>query len=140
MQHYCANCTTRRGRPAIDKDRLPSTDYQQENLVKHTSATSLYDMLSVFDSSSTAHYVNCLQEAVAQGAMEIDAKGRMNFLYCPSAGSALGTLFRQRGTQAERVDTVVVALAAQPDKAHAFLTNSGEYSAYRCLECGEAVL
>src|SRR3954447_26579808 len=123
--YYCPRCTDTLGlRPPPPPQRV-STRYQEKKLAKHTAAlpSSGHPVQSVFDSSSTQYYSDCIQEGVAHGFLEVDRSLGTQVIFCPSAQSSIGSKYKW-GHFAERTDTVVVVKTFDPTKIHAFTESS----------------
>src|SRR5262245_12080078 len=81
MSSYCHRCATRRGylQNVYTSDPLQSS-YQLDKFIKHTLPLS-HPSTSVFNSTSTGKYANYVVDATASGAVELDARGRRNFVW-----------------------------------------------------------
>jgi hypothetical protein len=90
---------------------------------------------SIFDSSSTQYYDDCIREGLARGFLEVDASLGTQVIFCPSAQSSIGSKYKW-GIFAERTDTVVVVKTFDPNKVHTFTENSGRYASLLCRHCG----
>ena len=125
----------------IDVSDLLGTLYQQEKYAKHTTtgAVSRQPTVSVFDSTHTDYYEDCIRETVEHGAVEIDEAGRTNILHCPSAGSDVGTIYNKWGEKAARADMIVVVNTSEGGEIHPMLTHSSNYSSARCHTCEGAL-
>ena len=138
--YYCPNCATMNGlKSGIDTSDVLGTSYQQGKHRKHTVPSTSHPVQSVFDSSSTQYYEDCIQEAIFKGFVEIDDHGRKNVLFCPSTGGDVGSKYKW-GKLATRVDTVVVVNTSAPSEIHPFLTNSSHFSTQACEKYGGSLL
>ena len=135
---YCASCADRlRIRPSVPTTDVLATPYQQRKHEKHTQPASSFPIQSVFDSTTTKYYRECIEEAFQKGAVELDG-ARTNLIFPPSTGSGLGTIHRW-GVAAARADTILVAHTTSSGKAHAMLEESSRYSRRTCAKCGGSV-
>lgn len=138
-EYYCATCADRFGerpeKPTVD---MLGTDYQKGKHQKHTQQSSSYGIQSVFDSTSTQYYQECIEEAFEKGAIEV-YRGRRSILFPPSTGSDIGTKYRW-GVAAQRADTILVAHATSAGLVHAMLEESSRYSGETCKRCGRPIL
>ncbi len=114
------------------------TGYKRGKHEKHAAVDSSVPTQSVFDSSSTPYYADCVREALEKGALQIGSRGT-NALFCPSVGSDIGSRYRW-GQLAERQDAILVVNTWQPDRIHARTEVSSNYSANTCASCGGAIL
>ncbi len=137
---YCAGCADALGkRPSwwATVDPL-GTQYQRDKHQKHTSVSPVFPELSVFDSTSTPYYADCVRETLEKGAVQVGSRGT-NALYCPSIRSDIGSRY-QWGQLAKRQDAVLVVIAWQPNDLHARPEQSSNYSGQRCDSCGGPIL
>jgi len=131
---YCSTCAHAGGLKAgIDTDNVLRSPYQRGKHVKHTSTSgsSQETIRTVFDSTSTMYYAECIRAAVTHGFVEVNGQQK-NILFTPSLGSALGVKL-DWGVEASKPDTIVVVKTSEPTGIHAFLENSSKYSTGRCV-------
>ena len=138
--YYCGGCADALGmRPTWWATADPlDTRYKREKHEKHTRVSPHFPELSVFDSSSTPYYADCVREALAKGALEVGSRGT-NALYCPSIRSDIGSR-HEWGQLADRQDAVLVVKAWEPGKIHARPEASSNFSARACASCGGPIL
>ncbi len=133
---YCPACGKALGfKGGIDASNVLATTYQQDKHDKHTTPATSHRVQTVFDSTSTQYYAQCIDEAIDLGFVEIDDLGRKNVLFCPSTGSSIGQKYKWGQLQSQP-DTVVVVKTSEKTGIHAFLEDSSNYSGYRCANCG----
>jgi hypothetical protein len=91
---YCHRCGVALGHlnDVYTSDPL-GTPYQLTKFMKHTVPSALFDVVSVFETTSTGRYERYVVDAAASGAIEIDDHGRRNFIWL--AGKRTG--FRCEG-------------------------------------------
>jgi hypothetical protein len=136
---YCRACTDLLGyRPTVPTTDVLGSRYQRDKHAKHTSVSSEHTVQTVFDSSSTRYYDDCVREAYQMGAVELSDRGT-NLLFCPSTGSTFGTKYKW-GIYGQRQDTFFVVKTTDPTKMHAMLKGSSDFSNQRCGNCGQAIL
>ncbi len=111
-----------------------ATDYQRQKHQKHTVPSSSHPVQSVFDEPSQEYYLQTIQEAYHQGALDVTSRGT-DILFCPSTQSTFG--FKQRwGSHVGRQDTVRVVKTTDALEVHAYLNASSDHSTHRCDVCG----
>lgn len=135
--YYCPHCADALGLRPPQPPQGMSTPYQEEKRAKHTAAlpSSSNRVQSVFDSSATQYYDDCIQEGVARGFLAVDSSLRTQVIFCPSAQSSIGSKYKW-GQFADRTDTVVVVKPFEPSKVHTFTENSVRYASMHCHHCG----
>jgi hypothetical protein len=135
MPCYCAKCASNLGyRPARPTTDFLQTEFKKQKHTKHTVSSSSYPVQSVFDEPSEAYYVQTLDEAYQNGAIEVSSRGT-DILFCPSTQSSIG--YKQAwGGHVTRQDTVRVADSTDALKVHGYLNASSDHSHKRCDGCG----
>jgi hypothetical protein len=68
-----------------------ATDYQLGKYLKHTTPNAIYPVQSIFNTASTQAYETYVVTPLAAGAVEVDARGRINALW--AAGKDVGLRF-----------------------------------------------
>jgi hypothetical protein len=131
---YCSACADAlEVRPVQPTTDVLGTPYQLNKHAKHTSPSTFFPVQTVFDSSSTDYYADCISEAYQRGAVEFSPQGS-NIIFCPSTGSHIGSKYKW-GVYSQRQDTVLVVKSADTGETHAMLKASSDYSNRRCARC-----
>ena len=135
MTCYCHPCAAKVGylQNVYTSEPLQS-QYQLGKFMKHTLAS--YGHSSVFNSTSTGDYANYVVDAAASGAVEVDARGRRNFIWI--AGRPTGFSYRD-GALVGPTDGVKVVLSSEAGKVHAFPVDTANLTTKVCASCGGLV-
>jgi hypothetical protein len=136
MSSYCHRCAAALGylQDMYTSDPLRSP-YQLEKFIKHTVPLT-HPFASVFNSTSTGQYANYVVDTAASGAVELDARGRRNFIWL--AGHPTGFSYRD-GVLIGPTDGVKLVLSSEETRAHAFPVRAAELVTRMCTRCGGLV-
>jgi hypothetical protein len=131
---YCRLCAGRLGHLTDVFIGAPVlSTYQLGKFLKHTAAGG---DASVFSSTSTGPYGDYIVSAAASGLVEVDDKGRRNFIFI--AGQPTGFDYRN-GTLIGPTEAVKVVLSSDDKRVHAFPISVGNLTTRRCSGCGALV-
>jgi hypothetical protein len=136
MSYYCHSCAARLGylQDVYTSDPLQSP-YQLGKFIKHALPLS-HPSASVFNSTSTGEYANYVVDAAASGAVELDARGRRNFIWL--AGHPTGFSYKD-GALVEPTEGVKVVLSSEETRVHAFPVKAADLVTRTCARCGGLV-
>lgn len=131
--YYCASCRqTLDYYAALPSGPLLQNDYQRQKHEKHTLVDPFERLQSIFQDPSTAAIRVEVEEALTSGPMEIDEKGRINFL----AESGPRTGFRYEwGDLVEEQDLTKVVLSSNAGQRHQFPEARARLAGTKCANC-----
>jgi len=132
--YYCGPCRLALGyAPSLSSGPLLQTGAQQAKHVKHTLVDPSERLQSVFSDPSTATIRVEVENALGSGAMEVDDRGRINFLTW--SGEGVGYRY-ESGTQIEEQDLTKVVLSSNAGQRHQFTEATARLGSQRCQRCG----
>jgi hypothetical protein len=136
MNYYCHRCAARleQLQDVYTSDPLQSA-YQLDKFIKHTVPLT-HPSASVFNSTSTGQYADYVVNAAASGAVELDARGRRNFIWL--AGHPTGFSYKD-GILVGPTDGVKVVLSSEETRVHAFPVKVSDLVTRTCACCGGLV-
>jgi hypothetical protein len=136
MTYYCHRCAETLGHltNVYTSDPLQST-YQLGKFLKHTVPGTFLDS-SVFNSTSTGPYGDYIVSAAASGAVELDDRGRRNFIWL--AGKQTGFEYKD-AVLIGPTDGVKVVLSSEEKKVHAFPVVAAQLMTRSCASCGKLI-
>jgi hypothetical protein len=130
---YCHACAAARQIfYPLQADPLTST-YQWDKYAKHTVPDPTEKLQSIFHTASTQGYADYLIDTQAAGAVEVDARGRINIIL--AAGKEVGLRF-EHGKPVAPEDAIKVVLTSEAGLVHGFTIASGPFSGATCADCG----
>jgi len=132
MSYYCHRCAVILGYFQDVYTSAPlQSQYQLDKFIKHTVPLT-HPSASVFNSTSAGPYANYVVDTAASGAVELDARGRRNFIWL--AAHPTGFSY-QDGVLVGPTDGVKVVLSSEETKVHAFPVSASDLATRRCANC-----
>lgn len=123
--YYCHSCANENGLiPNLPLGKVVQTPYQYKKHQKHISPNSTYAIQSVFTDPSTSVYAGYIINAMLDGAVEVDDKGKINIIWC--AGRQTGFRY-ESGELIRPTDAIKVVLSSDTGLVHAFPENSTSF-------------
>ena len=136
--YYCHECAKAKGLIENNPDSiLLDTPYQLEKYIKHVAPSILYDVNSVFLSTSTGNYGHYFVDSLNAGAVEIDGLGRKNILFV--AGEQTGVKYKN-GEFELPTNSIKVVLSSDVTKTHLFPESSTSFEKQVCSVCGRPIV
>jgi hypothetical protein len=132
--YYCGPCRLSLGyAPALPSGSLLQTGSQRAKHTKHVVVDSSERLQSVFADPSTATIRVEVEAALSSGAMEVDDRGRINFL----TWSGRGVGYRYEwGQQVEEQEVTKVVLSSNAGQRHQFTEAVARLGSQHCCICG----
>ena len=135
--YYCPNCRASLPcAPALPSGPLLQTAYQHGKHEKHTLVDPAERRQSVFSDPSTSTIRLEVEAALSSGVMELDDRGRINFLTLSGAG--FGYRY-EWGSRIEDQDLTKVVLSSNAGQRHQFTEASTNLRGCSCSLCGAAL-
>jgi hypothetical protein len=131
--YYCHPCASHvTGSAPIATSELTGSQYQLDKYIKHNAPQSLYPLNSVFASQSYLSYRDWIVSSAVSGALEVDEKGRHNFIII--AGETVGVTY-VNGSFHTECSAVKVVLPYSATSIHAYPISAGALSSGTCARC-----
>jgi len=132
--YYCGPCRLSLGyAPALPSGALLQTNSQQAKHAKHTLVERSERLQSIFSDPSTATIRVEVENALSSGAMEVNERGRINFLTW--SGQGVGHRY-EWGTRIEGQELTKVVLSSNAGQRHQFTEAIARLGSQRCHVCG----
>jgi hypothetical protein len=129
---YCHPCAVARRLLLPPPPDPLATDYQLGKYLKHTTPNAIYPVQSIFNTASTQAYETYVVTPLAAGAVEVDARGRINALW--AAGKDVGLRF-EHGRLVAPTDTIKVVLSSDAGLVHPYSIQSSTVAGAKCPDC-----
>ncbi len=132
---YCGACRLALGHSrSLQSGPLLQSDYQRQKHKKHTVVDPAEPLQSVFSDPSTSTIRIEVEKALSSGPMEVDDRGRVNFL---TLSVADGHRY-ESGVRVEVQDVTKVVLSSRTELRHEFPEASARLG-QRCCVCGSEI-
>jgi hypothetical protein len=132
--YFCFACRFGAGyQPTLYPGPLLATTYQQDKHRKHVVVDPQLSLQSVFNTASTSMIRGYVETGLKSGPIEIDSRGRVNFL-SPST-NMIGTRF-ENGIPIEQQDVTKIVLSSAADRRHQFSVSRAQLGSTSCVGCG----
>lgn len=118
-------------------DNPLATQYQLGKYLKHTIPDPTDKLQSIFATASPRRYKDYIVDTLAAGAVEQDARGRLNIIL--AAGWEMGVRF-EYGQPVAPQDAIKVVLSSEDGRVHSFTVESGPIRGATCPDCGRGMV
>ena len=130
----CGRCRLSLGySPRLSSGPLLQTAEQRAKHAKHTLVDPSERLQSIWSDPSTASIRVEVERALSLGPMEVDDRGRINFLEW--SGQGVGYRY-ELGTQIEEQEPTKVVLSSNAGRRHQFTESVARLGSQRCGICG----
>lgn len=137
-QNLCYRCARSAGYSTnAEIELLLDSQYQVEKFIKHTRPDRIFHINSIFADSSSDAYREFVINAAAAGSVEIDDRGKPNFIWV--AGEEVGATYED-GILHYPADAIKLVLPFDSLKIHAFPIGSSSVSERTCSNCGAPII